>query len=96
MARNLATLSIEVIDQSAHLPLLPTRALSCISPGDPFVVELMPPEGTFVVVGTVFPFTVHTATKVRTSKSIRSGGYWSGLCIQIALATTTVSTMIVP
>jgi hypothetical protein len=75
MARNLATLSIEVVDQSMHLPLLPTRALSCVSPGNPFAVELMPPEKTFVVIGTVFPFTVHIATKVRTSESIHSGGY---------------------
>jgi hypothetical protein len=89
MARNLATLSIEVVDQSAHLPLLPTHALSCISPGDPFAVESMPPEGTFVVIGTVFPFTVHTVTKVWTSESVCSGGYQSGLCIQIALATPT-------
>jgi hypothetical protein len=96
MAQNLATLSIEVVDQSAHLPLLPTRTFSRVSPGDPFAVESMPPEGTFVVIGTVFPFTVHTATKVQTSESVRSGGYWSGLCIQIALATITVSTMIVP
>jgi hypothetical protein len=70
--------------------------LSRVSPGDPFAVESMPPEGTFVVVGTVFPFTVHTVTKVQTSESICSGGYQSGLCIRIALATTTVSTMIVP
>jgi hypothetical protein len=44
--------------------------LSCVSPGDPFAVELMPPEGTFVVIGTVFPFTVHTATKVQLPFSV--------------------------
>jgi hypothetical protein len=76
MAQNLATLSIEVVDQSTHLPLLPTCALSHISPGDPFAVELMPPEGTFVVIGTVFSFTVHIATKVQTIESIRSGGFF--------------------
>jgi hypothetical protein len=70
--------------------------LSHVSLGDPFTVESMPLEGTFVVVGTVFPFIVHTVTKVRTSESIRSEGYQSGLHVWIALAAITVNTMIVP
>jgi hypothetical protein len=54
------------------------------------------PETTFVVIGAVFTFTVHTATKVWTSESICSGGYQLGLRIWIALATTTICAMIVP
>jgi hypothetical protein len=79
-----------------HLPLLPTRMLSRISPSDPFTIESMPPEGTFVVIGAVFPFAVYTVTKVQTRDPIHSRGYQSGLHIRIALAATTICTVIVP
>jgi hypothetical protein len=79
-----------------HLPLLPTCMLSCVSSGDPFVIESMPPERAFLIIGAMFPFTVHTATKVQTRESIHSGGYQSGLHVQIALAATTVGMVIVP
>jgi hypothetical protein len=79
-----------------HLPLLPTCTLSHISPGDPFTIELMPPERAFLVIGTVFPFTVYTVTEVRTRETIHSGGYRLGLRIRIALAATTIRAVVVP
>jgi hypothetical protein len=87
---------VEFIDQSMHLTPLPTRMLSRISSGDPFTIESMPPERAFLVIGTVLPFTVNTATEVQTNETIRSGGYWSGLRIQIALAATTIRVVVVP
>jgi hypothetical protein len=87
---------IEFVDQSMHLTSLPTCTLSRISSGDPFTIESMPPERAFLVIGTVFPFTVNTATEMWTNETICSGGYQLGLHIQITLAATTVRTMIVP
>jgi apolipoprotein N-acyltransferase len=69
---------------------------SHISFGDPFMIKLMSPEGTLVVVGTVFPFTVHIATKVWTRESIHSKGYQLGFCVWIALTATTIYMVIVP
>jgi hypothetical protein len=87
---------IESVDQSAYLTPLPTCMLSRILSGDPFAIESMPPERAFLVVGTVLPFTVNTATEVRTNKTIHSGGYQSGLRVRIALAATTIRAVVVP
>jgi hypothetical protein len=59
------------------------------------MIKSMPPERALLVIGTMFPFTVNTATEVQTSKFICSGRYQLGLHIWIALAATTVRMMII-